>query len=562
MKIGIVSLATKEIEDMSIAILNKQAYCKKHNYTFINYKERLSKRHCPWDKIQCLLKTIHWFDYIVWIDADAVFQNHSITFESIIQEYPDKDLLICKDPCFWAGDHCMINTGVIIMKNTFTSIQLLNDTWYSCNDYNVEKLDKYSYAGYPHEQGAMVNMLKTERYKNCYYLYEQSKFNTHPNFLEKDTFIVHFMGSRQSESHKEDFIKEVRKINEWVDETKLYYTPTKRHKIAIVTMYTENIKSYSQPTTANKEEYAKKHNMDLIVTKKRLSSRHPAWDKIKCVENAMKRDYDYVIWMDADSIFVNDSIDFNSILNFYPDKNFMVCLDPTTNKEMLDTSLDYNELSNLRIINTGIFIMKNNKEMKELISSVWNTKSNTNIGLFNPNKVVTNFNYDDWPYEQGAFHLVFRGRKDIEIFPDKSFNTVPNKAHQHSFIVHNMGSHEDMISLVQKYKDKKIPVIDKKIPVIDKDKITVIDKEVPFDLSGTFNVKLHIEINKLPHIILIVFQWKLPKDKHLSHVFKINGTDYHFNSDPEGIIQLPFTEELTIKHSYDFFGTFKWVDIL
>ena len=32
------------------------------------------------------------------------------------------------------------------------------------NDYNIENLDKYSYDGYPHEQGALVNMLKTEKY--------------------------------------------------------------------------------------------------------------------------------------------------------------------------------------------------------------------------------------------------------------------------------------------------------------------------------------------------------------------------------------------------------------
>ena len=447
MKIGVVSLATKEIEDMSIAILNKQAYCKKHNYTFINYKERLSKRHCPWDKIQCLLKTIHWFDYIVWIDADAVFQNHSITFESIIHEHPEKDVLICKDPCFLAGEHCYINTGVIIMKNTFTSIQLLNDTWYSRNEY-VDTLDKYSYDGYPHEQGAMAKMLKT-KYSDCFYLYEQTKFNTHPNSSDKDTFIIHYMGSRQSDEYRDNFITRVKKINEWVDETEIYYTPTKIHKIAIVTMYTENI-YYGELTTLNKEKYAKKYNIDLFVTKERLSTRHPAWDKVKCVENAMNMDYDYIIWMDADSIFVNNTIDFNTIINIYPDKNFIVCFDPCADKTKLDSSIDYTELGNLHIINTGIFIIKNNDEMKDLINLVWNTKTNTNIGLFDPDKVVTSFSYDDWPFEQGSFHVALSDRKDIEILPDKSFNTITYKTHNYSFILHNMGR-ENMISLIDKY---------------------------------------------------------------------------------------------------------------
>ena len=48
------------------------------NYTFINYKERLSKRHCPWDKIQCLLKTIHWFDFQgieKWKHCNELYKN-------------------------------------------------------------------------------------------------------------------------------------------------------------------------------------------------------------------------------------------------------------------------------------------------------------------------------------------------------------------------------------------------------------------------------------------------------------------------------------------------------
>jgi hypothetical protein len=547
MKIGIVSLATKEIEDMSIAILNKQDYCKKHNYTFINYKERQSKRHCPWDKIQCLLKTIHWFDYIVWIDADAVFQNLSITFESIIQEHPEKDVLICKDPCFSTENHCMINTGVIIMKNTYISIQLLKDTWHSCQDYDIHELNKYSYEGYPHEQGTLATLLRTEKYSSCYFLYEQAKFNTHPTSSNKETFIIHFMGSRQTVKHRIDFVDKIRQIAR-TKENVVYYTPTKKYKLAIVTMYTENIKSYGEISTENKENYCKKYNIDLIVTKERLSTRHPAWDKIKCVENAMKGDYDYIIWMDADSIFVNDTIDFNTLLNIY-DKNFIVCLDPYAPVHYLDTSIDYNLLHNLHIINTGIFIIKNNQEMKDVISSVWNTKTNTNVGLFNPNKEVLDFNWEDWPYEQGAFHVIFSNRKDIELLPDKSFNAIPDKTHKYSFILHNMGGRTDVATMIQTFNKYKNVVIESQI--------ATIKKEVIFALNDRFIVPLHIEINKSFSFIEIKFQWKLPKDKVLSHIFKINGSDYYFNSDPEGRILIS-TTKIVIEHTYEYFGALNW----
>jgi hypothetical protein len=460
MKICLVSLATKEIEDMSISILNKQHYCKKHNYTFVNYNERLSKRHCPWDKIQCLIKTISWFDYVVWIDADAVFNNQTIRFEDIINEHPEKDLLICKDPCYnEERPHCMVNTGVMIFKNTCTSIQLLYDTWISQPDYCIETLNKYTYEGYPHEQGALVSRLKTDKYSNCYYLYEQHKFNTHPNCSNKDSFIIHFMGSRQNEKYISDFIRKVDNINNIcnVTENTVYYTLNTTHKFALTTMYTENIKSYGEISTKNKEWYANKYNIDLIVTRDRLSNRHPAWDKIKCVINAMKGNYDYIIWMDADAIFLTDKIDFNSIINIYPDKNFIVCNDPYCPQSSLDISYDYNILSNLRIINTGVFIIKNNDEMKSLMETVWNTQTNTNAGQYNLNKTVNLdvcvHNWDDWPYEQGALHVTFAGRTDIVILPEQSFNTLPSNTHKNSFILHNMGGRINQANMIKLFLD-------------------------------------------------------------------------------------------------------------
>ena len=320
MKICIVSLATKELDYMDGAILNKQHYCKKHNYTFVNYSERLSNRHCPWDKIKCLIKLINWFDYVMWIDADAIFNNLSISIEDIINEHLDKDLLICKDPCYNPEAYLTINAGVMIFKNSVTSVKLLNDVWNNCSYHSVDVLKRNSYDGWPYEQGSLSEMLLKDEYCNCYYLYEQIKFNTHPNFSNSNTFIIHYMGSRQSENHINDFVSNVEKINKlnniFIENGNANcYTLNKQNKIALITMYTDNIRSYAEISTKNKEWYTKKYGLDLIVSKERLSERHPAWDKIQCVLNAMEKDYDYIIWMDADAIFLKDSIDFNTIIN-------------------------------------------------------------------------------------------------------------------------------------------------------------------------------------------------------------------------------------------------------
>jgi hypothetical protein len=462
MKICIVSLITQEIEDFYISILNKKFYCEKNNYTFVNYNERMSKRHCPWDKILCLIKTINWFDYIIWIDADAIINNIDIKFEDIINENPEKDLLICKDPCFSvSAPHCMINTGVMIFKNSKISIDLLNDTWNIQNDYSIEKLDKYSYEGYPHEQGALANLLRTKKYENCFYLYEQAKFNTHPNYYNKNTFIVHYMGSRQNDTKRKEFIENVFKINNNHNnnESNYYFTKNNTFKFAITTMYTKNIESYASISTKNKEWYSKKYNIDLLVTKDRQSQRHPAWDKIQCVLKAMENKmYDYIIWMDADAIFLNNNIDFNTIVNIYPYKNFIVCNDPYNNGiEKLDDSINFKNLGNLHIINTGVFIIKNTDEMKNLLIELWNTESNTNIGTYNNKKTIflesCIHNWDDWPYEQGPFHILFSKRNDMEILPDKAFNTIPHKTHENSFILHNMGGRMNEANMINLFLD-------------------------------------------------------------------------------------------------------------
>lgn len=584
MKICIVSLSTKELDYMDESISNKQHYCEKHNYTFVNYNERLSKRHCPWDKIQCLIKTIGLFDYAIWIDADAIFNDLSIKFENIINEHSNKDLLICKDPCYDANNHCMVNTGVMIFKNTANSIRLLNDTWNSCNDYCIDSLQKHSYDGYPHEQGALATLLRTSKYSNNYHLYEQTKFNAHPSCSNSKTFIIHYMGSRQSPRHINDFVNSVKQINckNSIPACPPFYTPTKTHKIALTTMYTDNIKSYGEISTKNKEWYSSKYNIDLIVSKNRLSTRHPAWDKIQCVLNAMKKDYDYVIWMDADAIFLTDQVDFNTIINVFHEKNFIVCYDPNKPTNELRRDIDYNHLPNLHIINTGVFIIKNNDEMKQLLEKAWNTTTNTNRGISDLNKVVSLetcvHNWDDWPYEQGTLSVSFAGRNDIAILPETAFNTITRNANETTFVLHDMGGRTNETAIVKLFSEwnaklnigqehslrannanitkRLIDTICSNVVMTatnlpHSDSVFLIDRNVPILLEiHVFDTNANYEIE---------FTWNLPSNKQLSHIFKVNEVEYNFGSEHQGsfFVAKP-TTELSIYHTYEWFGHTNW----
>lgn len=69
------------------ADLNKQAYCKKHNYDLFLYHKSLDpSRHPAWSKILAVEKHIGDYKWLLWIDSDALIMNSNIKIESLIDQ--------------------------------------------------------------------------------------------------------------------------------------------------------------------------------------------------------------------------------------------------------------------------------------------------------------------------------------------------------------------------------------------------------------------------------------------------------------------------------------------
>lgn len=66
-------------------------------------------------------------DYLVWMDADAVPLNMSFRFEKLAASYPQAHILASKD------SSSMINTGVMIVKNSEWALEFLRD-WRDMKD--------------------------------------------------------------------------------------------------------------------------------------------------------------------------------------------------------------------------------------------------------------------------------------------------------------------------------------------------------------------------------------------------------------------------------------------
>ncbi len=145
----------------SIATKNHIDYCNKHNYTYISEVWDLGEYgtwHPTWVKIFMLQKYINNYDYIVWIDADAIFYNKDVKIEELILDN-SIDLIVPKleKDLEFHKITSAITTGFIILKNSFWCKNLLGSMLENKNNSDE----------YYHEQTVLDDFLKKFYYDEC-----------------------------------------------------------------------------------------------------------------------------------------------------------------------------------------------------------------------------------------------------------------------------------------------------------------------------------------------------------------------------------------------------------
>lgn len=103
----------------------------------------------------------------------------------------------------------------------------------------------------------------------------------------------------------------------------------------------EKYKQLTKYSRENKIQYCTKHNYEFIEDDDIVDYSRPIpWSKILLILKYIKN-YDYIVWIDADMLVMNDSIKIESFINKYQDYNIICGND-------------------WRMINTGFLIVKNN----------------------------------------------------------------------------------------------------------------------------------------------------------------------------------------------------------
>jgi hypothetical protein len=135
------------------ASLNHHEYANKHGYSYIKKivsNEDYQNWHPTWIKIDVIKTYLEIFDYVVWIDADAVFVNQEIKIEDLIDS--NIDLVIPKLEIDRVSGNVWTSTstGFMIWKNSDWSFNILNELWNNPKEFRFE---------YFHEQSRLDDLI-------------------------------------------------------------------------------------------------------------------------------------------------------------------------------------------------------------------------------------------------------------------------------------------------------------------------------------------------------------------------------------------------------------------
>jgi hypothetical protein len=131
-KIKVLQTMCSDLEYFSWSEKINRSYCKRHGYEHVVSREVPRKdRHINWQKIADILRCLKDCDYLLFLDADAIFYSHELTIEQeLIPLMNGKDILMAQD----IGDETsrwnpgLPNAGVILMT-TCTKVREFFETW-------------------------------------------------------------------------------------------------------------------------------------------------------------------------------------------------------------------------------------------------------------------------------------------------------------------------------------------------------------------------------------------------------------------------------------------------
>jgi hypothetical protein len=193
MRIAVSTLQFGGLQHFPLSREINAAYCRKHGYAFeVRDTDPADKRdrHPIWYKLKRLREILPDHDYVLQMDADAIFVDHQQSVESLVQRMEPEAVMLAgtdrySEQIVWNDNH--VNTGVFVLRNHPTSFALLDYWWDHPGRWR---------NGWPVEQGAFNNCVR-EHFSHAVTVI----WYRHMNGFD-GTFIRHFAGHKYEEKLK------------------------------------------------------------------------------------------------------------------------------------------------------------------------------------------------------------------------------------------------------------------------------------------------------------------------------------------------------------------------
>ncbi len=212
-------------------------------------------------------------------------------------------------------------------------------------------------------------------------------------------------------------------LDKLLNNNKVTNQSNKKHKILFLTYENRNNLQYVKIHNKNISEYCKKWNYKYKFTSK--CNTNPYWCKIYLVLEALETGlYDYVVWLDSDTVIKDMKIDISQIINKY---NSDIYIGSDNNQKF-------------SICNSGVFVIKNSANGIKFLMDCINMAPTY---CFNFDGSI-NGHWAASCYEQGILNLLISDAYSdfTTVLPnDIIFNY--NKCSDNVFIMHLYASSDD-----------------------------------------------------------------------------------------------------------------------
>ena len=132
-----------------------------------------------------------------------------------------------------------------------------------------------------------------------------------------------------------------------------------RPKVCVTTAYSADFRSMGDIAAASVRLYAARHGFAVSVEPAVAFERHPAWYRIKLIEARFAEGFDFVLWIDADAVFVR--YDESILSQVVPGRDLYLVRQTVPH---ISTSVP--------IPNTGVLLVRNTPWVHTLLRDLWN----------------------------------------------------------------------------------------------------------------------------------------------------------------------------------------------